>query len=416
MYKNIYFDRNTNQVHLWTDGKHNDKLYETFNFKKYAYIVDPTGDKLTLTGLKVKMVNSWSREAEKTGMIFEHDIPTSTRVLIDRYYQTDDVSVDHTILFFDIEVEKGLKYSTAKEAKNKITSIAYYDTTHKKYVCLLLNESGTIEDCTRQINGIDVYVKVYRTESNLLTAFIAQWNKIKPSIISTWNGDVFDLPYLYNRTINVLGINWANKLSPIEIVEQRDINKRDIVISIAGIAQMDYLQLYKKFTYNEESSYTLEAISQKELGRGKYKYEGSLDNLYVTNLDGFIEYNVNDVELIVALDKKMDLIEIARGICHKGHVPYDDFQFSSKYLDGASLTYCKRNNIVSQRSIAGSDTSKAVGAFVKVPKPGLAKWIYSHDILSLYPSCIITLNISPETKVGRIHNWDKINLLSKIKK
>lgn len=413
MYKNLYFDRKTNQVHLWTDGKHADKLYETFNFKRYAYLVDPTGDKLTLTGLKVKKVHTWGKEAEKAGMIFEHDVPTSTRVLIDRYYQTDDVSVDHTILFFDIEVEKGLKYSTAKEAKNKITSIAYYDTNNKKYVCLLLDENNKIEDCTRQINGIDVYVKVYRTETNLLSSFIGQWNKIKPSIISTWNGDVFDLPYLYNRTINVLGINWANKLSPIEIVEQRDINKRDIVITIAGIAQMDYLQLYKKFTYNEESSYTLEAISQKELGRGKMKYEGTLDNLYETNLDEFIEYNVNDVELIVAIDKKMDLIEIARGICHKGHVPYDDFQFSSKYLDGAILARCKRKEVVTV-SNSEKDGGKAIGAFVKPPQIGKHSWVYSLDFQSLYPSVIITQNISPETQIGVIEGWDSLILTNKL--
>lgn len=204
---------------------------------------------------------------------------------------------------------------------------------------------------------------------------------------------------------NVLGRSQAQKLSPIKVVYERPMNKRDICIKIAGVAQMDYMQLYKKFTYNEESSYSLESISQKELKRGKFKYDGTLDDLFRDNIDGFIEYNVNDVELLVALDKKMDLIEIARGICHAGHVPYEDYEMSSRYLDGALLTYCKRNNLVAFATEKYGNETEAEGAFVKPPNSGLYKYCYDLDLESEYPNNIKTLNISPETKWGRIESY-----------
>lgn len=409
MYQNFFYHKYKNTYYIWDDK---DGLIES-KYEPYAYVVDPKGQYKTLNGLSVTKVNSWNKEYEKKGMVFEHDVPVATRVLIDNYFESDEPSTGHRILFFDIEIEKGIKYSTPAEAYNTITSIAY--AFEGKYTCLLLDKNGKLKDCVKIIDNIGpVEVKVYQNEEQLLRSFISQWYAIQPTIVTAYNGDYFDVPYLVNRITNVLGQNAAKKLSPIGIIETREVGK-DTFIKIAGVAQMDYLQLYKKFTYNQESSYTLDAIATKELQRGKIQYEGSLDNLFYTDIDKFIAYNITDVELMVALDKKMDLIEIARGICHKGHVPYDDFQFSSRYLDGVILTYCKRNGIVASRILNSEVATKAEGAFVKKPEPGLVKWVYSHDILSLYPSVIMTLNISPETKVGRIHNWDQINRLKKIK-
>lgn len=414
MYQNFYYNRQVDLCHLWTDEIGNE--YQVFPYEPYAYQIDPIGEYKTLTGLKVKKVKNWSQEAEKQGLVFEHDVPIATRVLIDRYFESDEPSKNHRILFFDIEVEKGLKYSTPQEALNRINSIAYF--YNQKYVCLLLDETGKLENTVKSIKignqEVQVEVKIYKTEPQLLTGFLKDWTTIHPTIVSGWNSDVFDCPYLYNRMTNVLGQKTARKLSPIEIVEVRPLNKRDIVVKFAGITQFDYMQLYKKFTYNEESSYALDPISKKELGRGKYVYEGSLDQLFQNDIDGFIEYNVNDVELLVALDKKLDLIEIARGICHKGHVPYDDYQFSSRYLEGALLTFTKKNNQVAFSSNKSSDHTSADGAFVKPPKPGLHEWLFSADIQSLYPSLIMTCNISPETQMYYINGWEELNLVNSL--
>lgn len=406
MYQNFYFNRRDNTCHIWTDEP--DNPYKVINYEQYAYIIDPTGDYETLNGYRVKRVTKWSDESVKIGAMFEHDVPVGTRVLVDMYCDSDEPSKDHRVLFFDIEIEKGIRYSTPKDAANRITSIAYY--YGGKYVILLLDEHSRIGNSKQSVNiagnTIDANVISFKTESELLQGFITHWTKIRPTIVTAWNGEVFDIPYTYNRISQVLGTKIANKLSPIGIVDFKEVSKRDITFKIAGVAFLDYMQLYKKFTYSEEPSYSLEYICQKELKRGKYTYTGSLDKLFAENISGFIEYNVTDVELMVALDKKMDLIEIARGVCHDGHVPYDEYLFSSRYLDGAVLTHCKRIGKVAFTTTRDKDAEKAIGAFVKPPKVGIYKFCYDLDLESEYPNNIKTLNISPETKRGKILNFD----------
>jgi DNA polymerase elongation subunit (family B) len=179
---------------------------------------------------------------------------------------------------------------------------------------------------------------------------------------------------------------------------------------------LDYLGLYKNFTYTELDNYRLDSIAMRELGRGKIEYKGNLDILFRDDIEKFIEYNLVDVQLVVDMDSKLQFIDTARGICHAGHVPYEDFVYSSKYLEGALLTYLKRKNIVApnkpadrqerMQALRDNDQEKFIGAYVKAPIVGKYDWIYDLDLTSLYPSIIMTLNISPETKVAKIDNWD----------
>jgi DNA polymerase elongation subunit (family B) len=185
---------------------------------------------------------------------------------------------------------------------------------------------------------------------------------------------------------------------------------------MAGVSYLDYLSLYKNFTYSELDSYRLDSIAQRELGRGKIEYDGNLDILFREDIEKFIEYNLVDVELVVEFDRKLQFIDTARGICHAGHVPYEDFVYSSKYLEGALLTYLKRKNIVApnkpadrrerMQALKDNNEEKFIGAYVKAPIVGKYEWIYDLDLTSLYPSIIMTINISPETKMGKIENWD----------
>ena len=178
---------------------------------------------------------------------------------------------------------------------------------------------------------------------------------------------------------------------------------------------MDYLALYKNFTFSVEPSYRLDAIGRKEVGLGKIEYEGNLDDLFAKDIEKFIEYNLNDVKIVVEIDKKMELIELTRSICHVGHVPYEDILFSSRYLEGALLTYLRRNNLVAPNKdpngrerfneIKGDESKKFSGAYVAAPTPGKYKWVFDLDLTSLYPSIIMSTNISPETKVGVVDNW-----------
>jgi DNA polymerase elongation subunit (family B) len=160
----------------------------------------------------------------------------------------------------------------------------------------------------------------------------------------------------------------------------------------------------------------LDTVAQIELGRGKIEYQGNLDQLFRDDIEKFIEYNLVDVELVVDFDKKLQFIDTARGICHAGHVPYEDFVYSSKYLEGALLCYLKRKNIVApnkpadrrerMEALKENNEEKFIGAYVKAPIVGKYDWIYDLDLTSLYPSIIMSINISPETKVGKLEDWD----------
>lgn len=404
MYKGIFYEKRTETIHLWDD----ELGYVTRPYEPYAYVVDKDGTQKTITGLKVKRVTDWTSQQEKHGLVFEHDVPPVTRYLVDNYWESDEPSKGIITMFFDIEVAKGDKYSKPTEALNVVTSVSFYDTKFKKYVCYLLDKNNRAET---KLDG--KILKCFGTERELLTAFLSYWGKLQPTIVSGWNISGYDVPYLYHRIDIVLGKNKHKLLSPIGTVYFRE-QGFEYITTIAGVAIFDYMQLYKKFTYNEEPSYALDYIANLELGHGKIKYEGTLDDLYRNDIEKFVDYNIVDVELCVELDKKLDFIEISRGICHKGHVGYDDFQYSSRYLDGAIQTRCKRNGLVTTSRFKTDDESPAIGAFVKPPTVGLHEWMYSIDLQSLYPSIIMTCNISPETQLGYIKNWDKLNLVAKI--
>lgn len=408
MYKSIYYDKSSNKIHLWGDGKHNDLGHSVHDFKEYAYAYNNQGKYKTIDGLRCDKVTEWSDTAVEMNMVYEHDVRPEMRFLIDKYWE-DDKSSENTVLYIDIEVMRGDKYSKAHEAFNVINAMTYKLNTSDEYICLILSkEGGKVEDRIIDIGGKSHKVKLYHfyTEMDLLKKFMSDYKTLDHTVISGWNVEFFDIPYLYHRILRLFGSNAVKFLSPdIGIVKTRD-TKMGHRIDIAGVSILDYLFLYKEFTYTELPNYRLETVSLHELSRTKIEYEGNLDQLYYEDIDKFIMYNIVDVELVEAIDTKNNFIKTAIGICHKGHVDYENFRYPSSYLDGACITFCKRNNLVAA-SNKQKDSGKAKGAFVKKPIPGLYKWIYDLDLTSLYPMTIISLNISPETKYGRIKNWDE---------
>jgi len=322
------------------------------------------------------------------------------------YYDSpDDDYPDHKILTIDIEVDIENNLPNIEIADNEITGISFFDHVAKKYTALILDKKQKIGN--KEIDTFDhpVDLLVFPTEMDLLEEFIMKWNEIKPTIVTGWNVDGFDIPYIIRRIARVYDNEVALTLSPINKITYSDYRRR---YSIAGISVLDYLELYKKFTFTQKASYRLDAIANDELKRGKIEYDGTLATLYETDINKFIEYNINDVELVVGIDNKRKLLDLAIGISHKGKIPYEDIYFSSRYLEGAILCDLKKRNLVSinKPNRALSESKTFTGAFVKAPIPGKYDWVFDLDLTSLYPSIIMSLNISPETKVGKILNWD----------
>ena len=386
-------------MHVWDD----ERGYFTKKYRNYAYVPDGNGSYQSIYGERLKKINFWKKEDNLK--LYESDVNEVTRFLIDEYGESDEVSKGHIVLTFDIEVEMNSGLPSTSEAKNAMTSVAFHDSATNDYYVYVVNDGDEIN---KDIKG--AHVRSFRTEEDMLIAFVNKWEEIAPTIITGWNIDFFDVTYLYNRLARLFGEKTANRLSPIGKVHWNKYRSRYI---IAGVSALDYIALFKNFTYTEYPNYRLDTIAQLELGRGKIEYDGNLDQLFRDDLEKFIEYNLVDVELVVDLDKKLQFIALAQAICHAGHVFYEDFLFSSKWLEGAILTFLRRNGRVApdkplrrNKNVDGSDgEDKFTGAYVKEPKPGLYKWVYDLDLTSLYPSIIMTINISPETKVGKVGDY-----------
>lgn len=406
MYQNIFIETTGDDsptVYIW-DDKEGLLTLPLADFN-YAYIKDPKGKYLSMTGQRLSKTRRFMRGHPN---VFESDLPKETRVLTDVYLDDDTPSEGHIVMYFDIEVSMANGIPNIDTPNNEITSIAVYDPTIKKYTVFVLDAAKLYDNRTTE----EVDTIFCPTEIDLLHKFIALYEEIQPTIITGWNSNGFDVPYLYNRMRQVCGPNVSNRLSPIGKVKY---SERQEKYKIAGVSSLDYLDLYKKFTYTQQPNYRLDTIGRLEVNMGKVPYEGSLDQLFRDDLDKFIEYNLQDVRIIVELDKKLKLIELVRGICHIGHVPYEDYYMSSRFLEGTIVTYLHRKGIIvtdkpqdSREKMEALDRGEEgfIGAYVKEPVPGLYDWVYSLDLQSLYPSIIMTLNISPETKVGFVRNWN----------
>ncbi len=193
------------KVHLWDDKRG----YYSFPYKNYAYIKDPNGDLVSLYGDKVRKVARWEEDDLKAGKVFESDVPMETRILIDTYGESDEPSEGVSTLFFDIEVEVTDGFPEPLVAENTITSIALYDSITQQHTALVLDIDDSVD------NSPDYIVERFQSEEELLQRFYQKYLEINPTIITGWNSDKFDIPYLYNRTIRVLGQHIADTLSPI---------------------------------------------------------------------------------------------------------------------------------------------------------------------------------------------------------
>ena len=402
MYQNVYYQRERNLVHLWDD-----KLgYRTFPYTRYAYEKVERGQYTSLYGDKLDKIFKFTKDDPN---LFESDVPETTRILVDTYTDSDIPSEGHVILTYDIECEMDTGLPDVEKSENELTAIGLHDSASDHYWVLIMDKAGKMSE---KKTGNRTVIP-FRDERDMCMKYLELYEYINPTIVTGWNIDYFDTPYLYNRIKRILGIKHANRLSPIGECFWSPYRKR---FFMAGVSYLDYIHLYKIYTFGELDNYRLDTVAMKELGRGKVEYSGNLDDLFKNDIEKFIEYNLVDVELVAGLDKKLQFIDLCKGICTAGHVPYEDFVYSSKYLEGALLCYLKRRNIVApnkpadrqerMQALKDNDQEKFIGAYVKAPIVGKYDWIYDLDLTSLYPSIIMTTNISPETKVAKIDNWD----------
>ena len=308
---------------------------------------------------------------------------------------------DLTVLNFDIETRSDEGFPDIKTANMEILSIA-----------ARVKGQSYIFGCGDYTpSGNDIYVKCL-SEVDLLIKFMDLWESVNPEIITGWNIEMFDIPYLVNRIENRVGKEAANRLSPWKLVKERHIptasnfggdaesNAKEII----GVTVFDYMNLYKKFTYSQQESYALDYIGNVELGEKKLDYSeyGSLNELYKQDYQKFLDYNIKDVVLVERLDDKMKLLEQACTIAYDAGVNLIDSLTSVRMWDIIIHNYLLAKNICVPPKVRTDKEFQVEGAYVKDPQTGMHKWVVSFDLNSLYPHLIMQYNISPETYVRDI--------------
>jgi DNA polymerase elongation subunit (family B) len=243
-----------------------------------------------------------------------------------------------------------------------------------------------------------------KDEYEMCRLFLDIWEAVAPDILTGWNIQFFDIPYLYNRICKVMGEKDAKRLSPWRIVGERKVTtfgRTLVTYDLPGISVLDYIELYKKFTYTNQESYRLDYIAHVELGTGKLDYSEveTLHQLYKTDFQKYIEYNIKDVELVDELEKKMKLIDMVVGLAYDAKVNINDVFSQVRMWDTLIFNYLRKNNIVLPDKKSVSKNDKYEGAFVKAPHVGQHEWVMSFDLNSLYPHLIMQYNLSPETLI-----------------
>lgn len=398
---------------LYRGYKNNHRVQTRIKFKPTLFVPDVKSDVFALDGVAVSPVKFDDMREAKDFMQMYKDVPNfkiygNTNYVTQFIQETypGDIKFDPDVVnvgYYDIEVMKTDDgYSDPADANNPINAICYRNNQDDKYYLWYLKEWSK-ENSELDLTGFDVEYFYCETEANLLQSFVGWWSSSMntPDVITGWNCRFFDTPYTINRIAKVLGEDVAMKLSPWGKVNQRmvKVNGREQQFyEIVGIVELDYLELYKKFTYTPQESYKLDHIAHIELGEKKLSYDEykDLQNLYEENPQKFGDYNIKDVGIVYRLDDKLGLINLAMTLAYRGGVNYGDTLGTTAIWDSIIYRDLCDKGIVVQPNEDKMKTDFA-GGYVKAPQVGMHDWVVSFDLNSLYPHIIMQCNMSPET-------------------
>jgi len=314
-------------------------------------------------------------------------------------YPEEEIKFDTSkvkISTIDIEVKSENGFPDVESAAEEILLITVQDYTTKQ-----IRTWGQGPFNNKQEN---VIYKSFRTEYELLNDFINWWmiETNTPEVVTGWNSELYDMPYLVRRIDRILGEKLMKRLSPWGLVTEREtiiMGRKHISYDVGGVTQLDYLNLYKKFTYKAQESYRLDYIASVELGQKKLDHSefDTFKDFYTKGWQKFVEYNIIDVELVDRMEDKMKLIELAITMAYDAKVNYNDVFYQVRMWDAIIYNYLKKRNIVIPPKERSDKDAKYAGAYVKQPVPGKYDWVVSFDLNSLYPHLIMQYNISPET-------------------
>lgn len=409
MYRNCVYNNKDRSIHLWTWDEQGNRVHQELDYRPYLYLEDKRGTEKSIygTSLKKKEFDTlWDRNkfVKESGIRrFFENLPPYQQFLIDTYYSSNDNSdfsqFPLKIMFFDIECPSGSGFPDPETAEAVINLITCYDSLSKKYTVFGLKPFQT--------SRREVKYTHCKSEEDLLKKFINHFASDYPDALVGYNSSGFDIPYLVNRITFQLGKEWADQLSPIGRIYEKinrdgKFGKPSKEYVIEGISCLDYYIMYKKFSMEPLESYKLDYVAEVELDENKISYEGSLWELAKNDWDTYTNYNIVDVELLVKLDDKLRYIELLRFLSYLGLCNMENAIKTVPLVNGAVAIRARHRDEKIPTFIRPKTEGKIPGAYVAQPKIGFSESIVSFDANSLYPSVMISLNISPETKVGHV--------------
>jgi DNA polymerase elongation subunit (family B) len=409
-YVDAIIDREKERIHV-VERINSKRVYHDYPTNYVFYYPDPRGKFRTLWGEPCNRVSTRSSKdfrkemaAFKGQTLYESDINPIFRCLADNYLGKDAPELNTA--FFDIETDfdsvRG--YSSPDDPFTKVTAVTVYLNWLDQLVTLCLAPGAMSKDDAQAICASIPNCFLFDQEADLLLTFL---DLIEDAdILSGWNSEGFDIPYMINRTARVLSKDdtrryclW-NQLPRPRTYEKFGLERQ--TFDIVGRVHLDYMNLYRKYTYEERHSYALDAIGEYELDERKIHYEGSLDQLYNQDFKKFLEYNRQDTALLDKLDKKLRFIELANELAHSNTVLLQTTMGAVAVTEQAIINEAHERGLVVPSRAAFNDNNQAAGAYVAYPKKGIHEWIGAIDINSLYPSAIRALNMSVETIVGQL--------------
>ena len=425
-YIDALFDREHDRIHI-VERRNGERRYQEYPANYVLYYEDPRGKFQSIFGTPVSRFSTRNNKEfrkevriQSNKQLYESDINPIFRCLEENYKGQDGPRLN--VAFFDIEVdfdpERG--FSPPADPFNAITAISVYLQWLNQMVTLVIPPKHMSAVTAQEIAGDFENTIVFEREEDLLNTFL---DLIEDAdALSGWNSEGFDIPYTVNRVTRVLSKDDTRRFCLWNQYPKKRTFERfgaeNETYDLIGRVHMDYMQLYRKYTYEERHSYSLDAIAEYELGESKTVFEGTLDQLYNQNFKTFIEYNRQDTMILAKLDQKLKFLDLANTLAHENTVLLQTTMGAVAVTEQAIINEAhERGMVVPNRKERYSDEdTQAAGAYVAYPKKGIHEYIGSIDINSLYPSAIRALNMGPETIVGQLrpvmtnrHIRDKIN-------
>ena len=304
------------------------------------------------------------------------------------------------VFTIDIEVSAESGFPNVFDCAEEILTITLQNYATKQIVCFgRYDYENSRNDVT--------YIKC-DDEVTLVRKFLHYWEQQAPDVITGWNCELYDIPYIAGRIDRILGEKEVRRLSPWKNIYRKEIviaGRTQISYDVAGISVIDYLDLYKKFTYKAQESYRLDHIAFVELGQKKLDHSefDTFREFYTKDWQKFVDYNIKDVELVDQLEDKMKLLELCFTMAYDAKVNFNDVFYQVRTWDAIIYNYLKKKNIVIPPKDRSEKNEKYAGAYVKEPKPGVYDYVVSFDLNSLYPHLIMQFNVSPETLIDEKH-------------